>query len=715
MTESFFSTYWYRVADLKPMLRDAVVISRHVYRGELWYVLRNALSQRNHRFNTAAYTLIAQMDGKKTVHEIWEIMGQLSMDASPTQDEFIRLLGQLNDADLIQSDILPSTVELVRKFSGTRTSNWKQKASNPFSLRVSLLNPDAFLEKWSFLAAPFLTRSAFILWLMIVVCAMVAVMINRSELSSSFSDQLLSTANLLMLWLTYPLVKLFHEFGHAFAVKKWRGNVHDMGIIFLAMTPVPYIDATASGFFPEKRHRIIVSAMGMMVELSIASLALFVWLCVETGWVSAFAYNLMLICGISTILFNGNPLMRYDGYYMLADLIEIPNLAQRSQKYLGFLLQRYLFSIRSIESPVTAPGEKYWFLLYGPVASCYRVLVLIGLIWLFAQRFFIVGILIALWGAVTLLILPIVRGLKRFLSFPGMQEKRSRLVVFVSTAVVGAVLLIFVFPMPLWTTTQGVVWLPEQSMIRAGADCEIVEVLAPVDKMVFKNTPLLNGRDPLLETQIEIYKALGAELSASYNAQPLANRVKRKMLLEEIRRNKGDLDQAENELKKVHVRSPARGKFILIDTRHLVGRFVKKGDLLGYIIGDHRPTIRAVVRQADIGLVRKQLSRVKVRLSEQIDTSFLADVQRIVPAAIINLPSPALGISGGGIIPVDPTDPERLRAMDTIFQIDISLPQTVKNAHIGQRVYVRFEHGTMPLAGQWYRSLRQLFLRNFNV
>ena len=118
MPESMFSTYWYRVEKLKPLLRDTAVISRHVYRGKPWYILRNSLNGRNHRFNAAAYALIGLMDWQRTVQEIWENAGKLSVDAAPTQDEVIRLLGRLHETDLIQSDILPSTVELFQKTQG---------------------------------------------------------------------------------------------------------------------------------------------------------------------------------------------------------------------------------------------------------------------------------------------------------------------------------------------------------------------------------------------------------------------------------------------------------------------------------------------------------------------------------------------------------------------------------------------------------------------
>lgn len=715
MSESLFSTYWYRVANLKPVLCDAVIISRHVYRGQPWYVLRNRLNGRNHRFNAASYALIGQMDGRQTVQEIWDSAGQLSVDASPTQDEVIRLLGRLHDVDLIQSDILPSTVELIRQFRGVQNSDWKQRVTNPFSLRFPLWDPDRFLGKWGFLTTPLFTGSVFLLWLLIVFSAMVGAGLHWPELSGRLSDQLFSPRNLLLLWLVYPLVKILHEFGHAFAVKKWGGEVHEMGIILLALTPIPYVDATASAFFPDKQQRIAVAAMGMAVELLLASLALFVWLNVEPGLISVIACNVMLIGGVSTLLFNGNPLLRYDGYYILADFVEIPNLGQRSTRYLGYLLQKYVLGFDDVRSPDTAPGEKGWFALYGPISFAYRMLILVGLILLVSSHFFVIGVLIAIWGAISLLVLPAIRTIGNFLNSPGARHKRPRIIAVAGGFLLGIVLLLFIIPMPLWTTTQGVVWLPEESVIRAGTDCEVVEVLAPVEQLVDKGAPLIRGIDPFLKAEIEVLESQVQELYATYNAQPLHERVKRKMIMAEIKLLKGDLQQAREDLKKLMVHSPSKGNFILLDAQNLPGRFICQGELLGYIVAKHRPTVRVVVRQADISLVRKRVTGVGVRLAEQSATLLQAEIKRIVPAADINLPSAVLGTSGGGNIPVDPTDPDGLRALETVFQLDISLPEQVNNPHVGGRVYVRFEHGSMPLAMQWYRGLRQLFLRKFYV
>lgn len=715
MSDSLFSTYWYRVANLKPVLRDSVKISRHIYRGHPWYVLRNSLTGRSNRFNMAAYALIGQMDGLSTVQQLWENIETSSRSESPSQDEIILLLGRLHDADLIQNDILPSTVELLRQAQGEPSSSWRQRISNPFSLRFPLCDPDRFLEKWAFITSPLFSQLMLLLWLLVVLTALAASATHWPELTNQLTNQLRQPSTLLLLWLIYPLVKTLHELGHAFAVKVWGGEVHELGIMLLALTPIPYVDATTAAAFPEKRRRISVAAMGMMVELFLASLALFIWLSVEPGLISSLSYNVLLIAGVSTVLFNGNPLLRYDGYYMLADLIEIPNLSQRSKRYYSYLVQRYLLKDTSAISPVTAPGEKFWFVNYAPLSSCYRMIVLFGLIWLISDHFFFIGVIIALWGIVSLMILPAMRTLYRFFSNPTVQKQRPRLIAIASASSLSLFLLLAVFPMPLWSTTQGIVWLPEQSTVRAGANCEVVKVFANNGQQVTKDMPLFQGSNPFHEAQIEIYNAQLEELYANYNAHPLHKRVERKMLLEDIARVKANRQQTQQILTKMQVDSPAQGHFVLIDDRNLTGHFVKQGELLGYIIGEHRPTVRAVVQQDDIGMIRNRITAVEVRLAAQPQLALKAQIERITPAADLNLPSAALGTLGGGIIAIDPTDNEGLRALESIFQIDLSLTGQITTPHIGGRVYVRFEHGSMPLAMQWYRRLRQIFLRKFYV
>ncbi|MCP3950790.1 MAG: peptidase M50, partial [Desulfobacterales bacterium] len=199
--------------------------------------------------------------------------------------------------------------------------------------------------------------------------------------------------------------------------------------MIMAFTPIPYVEASSSAAFADKRKRMAVAAVGMAVELLIACIALVLWLNIEPGLVSAIAYNIILIGGVSTILFNGNPLLRFDGYYVLADGIEIPNLGQRSIQYLGYLIQRYLVGVENVRSPVSAQGEGKWFFFYGILSFTYRTLILIGLILFISNKFFFIGMLIAVWGITTQFVLPSVRNCSRFINSAGGRSKQGRLLL----------------------------------------------------------------------------------------------------------------------------------------------------------------------------------------------------------------------------------------------------------------------------------------------
>ncbi len=716
MTKSVASDNWHRVAHLKLSLRRQVDISRHVYRGEVWYLLRNSLSGRNHRFNAAAFKLIVRLDGQNSVAAVWEALTRQQGDAVPTQDETIRLLGQLYEADLVAGDVLPSTVEVLNLRENRQQNERKQRYANPFSIRVKLCDPERILNRFTPVTRLLFNRAAFLLWLTLVSWSAVHAVAHWQELKTFAGQQLISSQNLLLLWLTYPLIKLFHEAGHALAVKHWGGEVHDSGLLFLALTPIPYVDASAASAFPEKQRRIIVAGCGMMVELLLAATAFWIWLQTGPGYVRSLAFNVMLIGGASTLLFNGNPLLRYDGYYVLADLLEIPNLAQRANRYFGYLCQRHLLRLQTVTPPYTSAGEKLWLLGYAPLSFCYRIAVVIGLIWMVSGRFFVIGILLAGWGVLMLLVLPALRTLSRFLDRPEVRRCRGRLLAIGTALTIVLTVVLFIVPLPLRTVTQGVVWLPEQAAVRAGTDFEVAQVPAADGQNVTTGEPLLRGVDPYLDAEVQLHEARLAELYANYNALPIDERIERIQLQEEIKMIRQDLQDSRNKRKNLTIASPADGILVLLAGDNLPGRFVRQGELVGYIVDEQQQaTVRAVIAQADIGLIRNKVTAIDIRLAERIGQPLSAMIKRIVPAADLNLPSAALGVAGGGDIPIDMSDSSRLRALESFFQLDLQLPPEAGRPRIGGRVYVRFEHGSMPLAFQLYRHLQQLFIRNFCV
>ena len=715
MTGSLFSPHWYRVAELKPQLRGHATFRRHHYRGQLWYVLDDRASGRHHRFTPDAYQFIARMDGRHSVQEIWDVTSEKLGDDAPTQDEAIHLLGQLHSADVLQCDVPPDTVELFNRHQKEEAQKWKRRLMNPLALRFPLCDPDEFLDKWLPVVRPFFGWFGFIVWFVLAAFGVVLASTHWEELVAHAIEQGFAPTNLLLLVLVYPLVKGLHELGHGFATKVWGGEVHELGIMFLVFMPVPYVDATASASFPEKRKRIVVSAAGMMVELGLAAAALMLWINMEPSLTRDVAFNVMLIGGISTVLFNGNPLLRFDGYYIFADLVDIPNLGSRANRYLGYLAQRHLCGIKTAQSPATAPGEARWFFVYGILAYVYRLFITAAIVFLVAGKVFLVGVAIAAWAVVNQIVMPIGKGLAFLFFNPAIERTRTRAIFVLVSLIALVVGGLGYAPAPLWTRAEGVLWLPEDAHVRAGTEGFITRLLVEPDTVVKRGDPLVALADPLLDARIKVLEAQRQELKVKHDAKEYEDRVEAQKIQDELKTANAALQRARERYDDLIVRSPSDGILVIPKAKDLAGRFVKQGEPVGYVVDFEEITARVVVRQNDAGLVRRNSKGVEVRLADDVGTVLPASILREVPAASDQLPSPALGTRGGGTIVIDPQDEQGTRTMDTVFQFDLTLPPEAVLRNAGGRVFVRFDHGTEPLARQWYRGLRQLFLKRFTI
>ena len=715
MSGSTTSQHWYRIAPLKPELREHVELHRHYYRGSRTYMLQDMSTGAFHRFGPEVYDVIGQMDGKRTLDEIWQASVEQLGDDAPTQDDVIRLFGQLHGADLLRCDVTPDSLEVFRRFSHQRRQDWKKRVLNPMSIRLPLLDPEKFLERFEFLVRPLFSWAGFLLWSITIGLAVVLAGMHWGAITENVVDRVLNPWNLVIMFFTYPVVKILHEFGHAFATRIRGGEVHELGIIFLVLMPVPYVDATASAGFRDKHHRVLVGAAGMMVELFLAAIALFVWLNVETGIVSAIAYNVMLIGSVSTLFFNGNPLLRFDGYYMLADAIEIPNLGVRSTRYLNYLAMRYLYRMENVSSPVSAPGEAAWFAFYGIAAFVYRLIIMFAIALFVAGKFFIIGVLLAIWALVMQLVMPLWRHINFLMHDARLTELRTRALAINATGIAGVAGILLLLPVSLWTMAEGVVWLPEQSHIRAGADCFITEVLVDDDSTVESGEAVINCEAPLLTSKVELHGARLDELRAQYQLERTRDRVEAESIRQDMQAVEQELAVAREQQQELTMRAQVEGTVIIPDAGDLPGRFVRRGETIAYVATDDAVRARVVVAQGNFGLVRRNTEQVSLRPANALGKVYPAAISREVPAASESLPSKALGTGGGGNVPIDPADASGLRAMDTIFQVELELAEDFPTDYYGQRVYVRFEHGTEPLALQWTRSLKQLFMRNFGV
>jgi putative peptide zinc metalloprotease protein len=710
-----FSSSWYRVASFKPQLRNHFEIYRQPYGKQITYLLQDQSSGKIFRFNEAAYELIGRLDGKQTLHEIWEVLLVVMQDDAPTQDEVIGILSRLHKADALQGNLPPDCLDMFRRDEKQRRKKWLNKLRSPFSIKVPLFDPDKLLEAILPIAGCLFTPLGFIVWLAVVVTAIFAAAPEWQALKEYASLNMLETNNLVVLGLVYPLVKVIHEFGHAISTKKWGGEVHEMGISLLVFIPVPYVDASSSVVCRYKYQRMIVSAAGMMVEVFLASLALFVWLNIEDSATRSIAFNIMVIAGVSTLVFNGNPLLRFDAYYILEDLIEVPNLASRSSRYLLYLIQRYLFQLKGAVSPLGRVDERAWLITYGLISTIYRWFIMVVIIWFVAGQFFVFGIILAVWAIVAQILLPIWKGISFILIDPRLQKRRLYSVT-VSSGLLAIFIYVFcIVPIPSITRSEGVLLPPEDALLKATGEGFVTQVYVTPLANVDEGQSLIELDAPLVRSQLDVIKAEMNELKVRHRIAKSTDLFAARLYEEQFEAKQAELDQMQERVGELVIKSPSDGRFLPLDYSRIKNLYIKKGDTLGYVVGKNPFTVKTAITQDRIGLFREGIKDVSVVLANDMDKTYPARVIRAVPAAMDTLPSNVLGKFGGGKITVDPDDKEGIRTINSVFNYEIALESERQDLPIGLRVYIRFNHGDMPLLAQCYRHVRQLFLGRFGV
>ncbi len=714
MSYSLFSESWYRVSDLKPRLRSHAQIHHHVYRGRDWYILQDHSTGNFHRFSKEAYYIIGLMDGRSTLRDIWETACENLGDDMPSQDEVITLLSQLHQVDVLQSDIPPDIEDLYERHRRFKKNDLISRLKSPLSIKVPLIDPEKFLEKTIAFARPVFSKTAFVLYTAVLLAAIYLAFSHWNELTRNLADRVLALENVFLLWLVYPVIKTIHEFSHAYTVKHWGGEVHEMGVMFLVFVPIPYIDASASTAFNERYKRVMVGAAGILAELMLASLAMILWVNAEPGVVRAVAFNVMIVAGVSTILFNGNPLLRFDAYYVLSDLIEIPNLGMRSTNYISYLLQRYLLKLEDVQNPVSAKGETAWFIVYGLASFVYRMFIMIRIAVFVAGKFFIIGTAFAVWGLFGMLVMPLIKIFKFMFTSPSMERKRGRALAVLTAVVSVIVISLFIIPFPSFTVSEGVLWAPEKSRLYAGADGFIKDVPAVSGSEVKKGTPLIICRNSQLETAKKELESTLEEYEQRYSLAKTRDRTEAKILEDEIWRISSELKDINTDLQNLVIKSPTDGIFLLPDAENLTGLFVRRGEQVGFVVDFEMITAMIVVSQMDIDSVRNSTKSVEARLAGDPDRVYAAYIEREVPAASKELPSLALSIEGGGELALDPADRDRLKAFEKLFHFEVKI-ENANLSTIGERVQVRFNHGFEPLYYRIYRSIRRTLLSKFSV
>lgn len=722
MAVSLFSPRWYRVAGLRPQLRAQVDLKRQMQRGTHWYVLQDRSSDNVRRLNLAGYAFLGRCDGAVTVQQAWDAQLAASPEEAMAQDEVIELLVALHGRGLLQFDVAPD-VENLFHAQDRRQRRRRRGGVNPMAFRLTLGDPSRALDPLARLVPLLFSPTGFWLWLSAVLTASFAAAMHWGELLPYASNVLRSPSYLLMAWLMYPLIKTLHEAAHALALRHYGEHVRLAGVTLIMLNPVPFVDASAADGLRSRHQRALVSAAGIMAEVFLSALAMAVWLAVQPGVVRDVAFVTMFIGGLSTLLTNGNPLLRYDGYYVFCDLLDLRNLATRSGRYWTEGLGRRLLGIR-VPTPLDVlPGEHFWLRAYAPLSWVYRLTLSITVgLWV-GSFSTLVGVFVGATMLIANIGLPLWRVVQMLRS--ATTEDGIRLRAIWRAGVLGIVLvgLLGWLPMPYRTLAEGVVWLPEQAQIRAETDGFIVALHAADGQRVKAGDPIATLDDPRLAAQRATLAADAAELDVLLFRAIDTAPQDAPDLRERLAYAQAELARVDDKLRRREIRARGDGLLVLPHADEVVGRFHKRGDPIGYLLTTAPTVVRVALPQQEADLVRSAPPQVQVRLTEEADRVRAGRIGASVPGASTRLPSAALGDTAGGRIATDAADKDGLTPRQPVVVMDVELADAAQASQlavasdghrVGGRALVRFGHGSRPLAWQAMRQLQQLFLGHFN-
>jgi putative peptide zinc metalloprotease protein len=711
MRESLFSPLWYRVAEQHPHLRAEVRVQRQQVRDQRWYLLVNAASGRQFRVNEQAWAFIGRCDGTRSVEQVWNALLEQLRDDAPTQSEVIQMLNQLDEQDLLAYEHAPDAATLTRRKS-ERTQRRVQGFVNPFAMRIPLGDPSAFLRRLDALPAYLFNPVTLCLWLAAMAGAFLAAASHWDTLATHARTYMSTPHYLLFAWIAFPVLKALHELGHALAVRRWGGIVSGVGFSLFVLVPAPYVDASAAAAFRSRYQRVVVGAAGMMVELFIAAIALAVWLNVQPGVVSDLAFVTMFIASLSTVMFNGNPLLPFDAYFILCDALDLPNLGPRSKAWWSRASLRAIGSDNAAATLSVSRGEGKWLIAYAPLSFIYRVALSVALVvWLgsYSTVLAVCGGLFLVFG---LVLKPAVSAVARTRAAlaPGPARRRAGVVALAAGAALLTVLC--AVPLPFHTVASGVVWLPEQARVRPGTDGFIAELIARDGDRVTAGQVLVVLDDPALLVERDRLASRLEQLNAGRYTAAANSPEDARNAEEEITRVQGEIVRVDERIAQLEVRANTDGILVMPQQQDLPGTFVRKGSTMAHVLEGADIGVRAAVAEYDAAFLRESTRGVEVRLAGDV-RPMRAELVRDIPAATHDLPSAALGDRGGGPHATDPTDTEGMRTQEPIVIVDLKLPES-KLERVGNRAWVRFDHGAQPLAMRWYRQVRQVLLHQFN-
>ncbi len=552
---------------------DLEVHEVHFGGSRYWHV-KDPISLRYYQLKPEEYAVLMQLDGHVSLRDIRrqfeDQFAPQRLDASQLQS----FLAVLHGAGLIMTDSPAQAEFVLRRQYDEQRQRWLNALSSVLAIRFRGFDPHAFLN-WLTPLASWLFRpvgGTLALTFILVSVLFAALNVDALQMRLPRFHEFFSGSNLFVLAATLGLTKVLHELGHAVSCRRFGAECHEMGLMLLVGTPCLYCNVSDAWMLPNRRQRIVISSAGMYVELLLASAALWLWWWSVPGFFNSLCLNVVVVCSISTVLFNGNPLLRYDGYYILSDVLEIPNLRQQAGTLVANTVGNWLFDT-DIASPRLMPEQRQTLLTVWFIASgVYRLVMLWGIIWFVDSILEPYGltplaVVVAVLSVAGLLLTPLVQFVAllrnpfwtRTVNWPRFWL-RSTLVV---AALVGSVAL----PLPFSVQAPAVieaeqvrhVFVQQKGRLKWTVAAEQIvaanETIAVLENVELeKERVRLTGEVSVLEQQLASLEARRARDSEVSQLIPINQ--------ERLAKKRDELTQRETDLARLTIKAPIAGRVL---------------------------------------------------------------------------------------------------------------------------------------------------------
>lgn len=683
------------LAKARTALRSDLHISRQLQEGEPVYVVHDPVGFRTHRLSQQDYNVLTRLSDDAPLGVIFERLVQEGTLTVDDQDDFYGFVRQLRDLSLIsmRGQTGPG---LFQKWMARQQRARRSRLVRFLFIRVPLTDPDRFLTRTEPLMRFLFTRMFAVVWLL-AGAVTAGYLVSQWRAFLEPLQDFLALRNLPVLWAALVLLKIWHELGHGYACKTFGGKVPEMGMILLGGNPAAYVDATAAWSFDRRRHRLVVMLGGMYFESLAAIAAVYVWALSTSPVVSSLAHYVVTLSTITTVMFNANPLMRFDGYFVFSELVGIQNLRPRAVARVKAMLKRLFLGLADRSRVDLTPRHRVLLTSYGIASSLYKATVMLGIAVAFSLRFPVVGLMLGVYFFCITVGGNLFRLGKYLLTSDEVRPVRRRAQGAFALLFAGVPLTLFFVPVPFGICAEGLQGADVEHHLYADSSGELQQVHVEPGQTVVSGTQLVTLSSPDAHMTADVILAELEQARLNWEHLRGADAVEAARLESRVSALQLELADALRTVRGLAVTASVPGTVARLVPSRETGRYVKAGEPMAVVVQGP-----AVVRT---WLTEEQLDRiaphvgmpVAFRLASQPLESCTGEVTAIHPVTDDLRDELALTQLGGGSIVVDE---ETSRPLVPMFAVEIAPTRNLDVTQYGTRVSVRFARRFESVA-QW--------------